>query len=67
MQYKIIDTTDNKSEGAYIDIPDEALFVGSKIPVSEMIFEIDNIRRDGDMLTLSSSNYSVSLKATNNV
>lgn len=67
MQYKIIDTTDNKREGAYINIPDAALFIGSKIPVSDMIFEIDRITRADDILVLHSSNYSVILRKINHV
>lgn len=66
MNYKILDTTDNKREGGYISLPDAVLFEGSKIPMDEMIFEISRIVRDGPYLILHSSNYSVILKAVGN-
>lgn len=66
MRYKIIDTTDNKREGAYIDLPDEALHVGTKIPLAEMVFQIDRVKRSGDILVLHSSNCSVILRAVSN-
>ena len=60
MEFKIIETTDNKFLGVLIE--KELLIKGNEIVLGDFTFEIDDIIETTSMIKISNANYIITLE-----